>query len=92
MKNSLAFRSLFLLSLSLPSSLSLSLASYLSQERVRTESRVRLHDVVASAEREDARDELTSCATIVVRLFRGDDGPEAGELGKYLFFCILCSC
>ena len=52
---------------------------------------MRLHDVVASAEREDARDELTSCATIVVRLFRGDDGPEAGELGKYLFFCILCS-
>ena len=78
-----------LLSFAFPPSLflsSLSLLSYLSQERVRAKARVRLHDVVAGAEREDPGDERASSAAIgSVGLFRGDDGPEAGELGEDLF-------
>ena len=50
---------------------------------------MRLHDVVAGAEREHARDELVPSGAAVgsvVRLVRGrDDGAEARELGEDLF-------
>ena len=48
---------------------------------------MRLYDVVGGAEREDPGDELA-----IVRLFRGDDGPEVGELGENLVLVWFFSC
>lgn len=56
---------------------------------------MRLHNVVAGPEGEDTGHELAAAVgsdatAIAVRFVRGEDGPEAGELGEDLFF-FFCS-